>query len=72
MHVPQIVCVCYSTVNIGKCKQQVTDLLLHMITIKFWKFDDYGLTSDSLLNSQPLAVLTLQILFAWNFYFLTA
>ena len=26
MHVPQIVCVCYSTVNIGKCKQQVTEL----------------------------------------------
>jgi hypothetical protein len=24
IHVPQIVCVCYSTVNIGKCKQQVT------------------------------------------------
>ena len=30
IHVPQIVCVCYSTVNIGKCKQQVTELLLHM------------------------------------------
>jgi hypothetical protein len=49
---PQLVCVCYSTVNIGKCKQQVTELLLHMITIKFWKFDEYGLTSDSLLNSR--------------------
>ena len=35
MHVPQIVCVCYSTVNIDKCKQQVTEILLHMITIKF-------------------------------------
>ena len=35
MHVPQIVCVCYSIVNIGKCKQQVTERLLHMITIKF-------------------------------------
>jgi hypothetical protein len=31
MHVPQIVCVYYSTVNIGKCKQQVTERLLHMI-----------------------------------------
>jgi hypothetical protein len=29
MHVPQIVCVCYSTVNIGQCKQQVTECLLH-------------------------------------------
>ena len=35
MHVPQIVCVCYLTVNIGKCKQQVTECLLLMITIKF-------------------------------------
>ena len=37
MHVPQIVLctVCYSKVNIGKCKQQVTEFLLHMITIKF-------------------------------------
>ena len=35
MHVLQIVCVCYSTVNIDKCKQQVTELLLHMIAIKF-------------------------------------
>ena len=35
MHVPQIVCVCYSAVDIGKCKQQVTECLLHMITIKF-------------------------------------
>ena len=35
MYVPRIVCVCYSTVNVGKCKQQVTELLLHMITIKF-------------------------------------
>jgi uncharacterized membrane protein len=35
MHVPQIVCVCYSTVNIGKCKQQVTERLLQMITINF-------------------------------------
>jgi hypothetical protein len=38
MHVPRIVCVCFSTVNVGKCKQQVTELLLHMITIKFWKW----------------------------------
>jgi hypothetical protein len=38
MHVPRIVCICYSTVNIGKCKQQVTELLLHLITTKFWKF----------------------------------
>jgi hypothetical protein len=54
MHVPRIVCVCYSIVNIAKCKQQVTELLLHMITIKFWKFDEYGdwLSSDSLLNSR--------------------
>ena len=29
MHVPQIDCVCYSTVNIGKCNQQVTEHLLH-------------------------------------------
>jgi hypothetical protein len=36
MHVPQIVCVCYSIVNIGKCKQQVTERLLHTITIKFY------------------------------------
>jgi hypothetical protein len=43
MHVSQIVCVCYSTVNVGKCKQQVTELLLHMITIKFWNF--YFLTA---------------------------
>ena len=35
MHVPQIVCVLASTVNMPKCKQQVTELLLHMITIKF-------------------------------------
>jgi hypothetical protein len=35
MHVPRIVCVCHSTVNIWKCKQQVTELLLHMITMKF-------------------------------------
>jgi hypothetical protein len=36
MHVPQIVlCMLQSTVNIGKCKQQVTELLLHMITIKY-------------------------------------
>jgi hypothetical protein len=56
MHFPRIVCVCYSTVNIGKCKQQVTEPLLHMITIKFWKFNEYGLTSDSLLNSLLLAV----------------
>jgi hypothetical protein len=51
MHVPQIVCVCHSTVNMPKCKQQATELLLHMITIKFWKFDEYGFTGDSLLNS---------------------
>jgi hypothetical protein len=52
MHVPQIFCVCYSIVNIAKCKQQVTEFLLHMITIKFWKFDEYGdwLSSDCLLN----------------------
>jgi hypothetical protein len=31
MHIPQIVCICYSTVNIGKHKQQVTELLLDMI-----------------------------------------
>jgi hypothetical protein len=42
MHVPRIVCVCYSIVNIAKCKQQVTKLLLHMITITFWKFNEYG------------------------------
>jgi hypothetical protein len=44
-------CVCYSiaTVNIGKRKQQVTELLLQMIATKFWKFDEYGLTSDCLL-----------------------
>jgi hypothetical protein len=36
MFVPRIVCVWYSTVNIGKCKQQVTELLFHMIIIKFW------------------------------------
>jgi hypothetical protein len=47
MHVPRLVCVCYSTVNIGKCKEQVTELLLHMTKIKFWKFDEYGLTSDN-------------------------
>jgi hypothetical protein len=35
MHVPQIVCLCYSTVDIGKCKQHVTERLLHIITIKF-------------------------------------
>jgi hypothetical protein len=35
MHVPQIVCVCYLTVNIGKRKQQVTELFVHMIAIKF-------------------------------------
>jgi hypothetical protein len=29
---PRLVCVCYSTVNIGKCQQQVTELLLHMIS----------------------------------------
>ena len=49
MHVPQIVCVCYSTVNIGKCKQQVTELLLHMITLHGFE-NGYGLTSYSLLN----------------------
>jgi hypothetical protein len=48
MHVPRIVCVCFSTVNVGKCKQQVTELLLHMITINFE--NGYGLTSDSLVN----------------------
>jgi hypothetical protein len=36
IYVPQIVCVCYSTVNIRKCKKQVTELLLHMISMKFW------------------------------------
>jgi hypothetical protein len=31
MHVPRLVWrVCYSTVNIGKCKQQETELFLHM------------------------------------------
>jgi hypothetical protein len=45
---------CYSIVNIVKCKQQVTELLLHMIAIKFWKFDEYvdWLLSDGLLNSR--------------------
>jgi hypothetical protein len=46
MHVSRIVCVCYSTVNVDKCKQQWTELLLHMITIKFWKW----IWIDSLLN----------------------
>jgi hypothetical protein len=52
MHVPQIVCVCYSTVNIGKCKQQLSDR-------NFASYDYnkvlkiqwvWGLTSDRLPN----------------------
>ena len=36
IHVPRIVVyVTHHAVNIGKCKQQVRELLLHMITIKF-------------------------------------
>jgi hypothetical protein len=49
-----MVCVCYSTVNIGKCKQQVTEILLHLIDNKVLKI--HGVTSDGLLNSLLLAV----------------
>jgi hypothetical protein len=37
MHVPRIVCVCYPTVEVSNCKQQATELLLHMINNKVLK-----------------------------------